>query len=817
MLKNYFLIAIRHFWRHKTFSLINILGLAIGISASLVIFLIVSYDFSFDKFEPQKDRVYRVVSSFISNGEPSPWPGVTYALPQALSEQATGIEVLAPFVSADAIDKVTVPNSTTPAVFKNQDDIAYADSAYCSLLGYTWLVGSPNTALSQPYQVVLTETSAKKYFPHLNYDQLIGRNLVFADSITTTVSGIIKDLPGHTDFDFKTLLSYSTLHTKRLQPNGGFDNWGGASSASQLFIRLTPGATPENMNAQLKKIFLDHNPPPPGSHNTGTFLLEPLSDLHFDATYIGIFDNTQRMGNKAALYSLMAVALFLLLLACINFINLTTAQAANRAKEIGIRKTMGSGRWQLGFQFLNETFLLTLIATGLSVALTPMLLKAFSDFIPQEVHFSIREKPGILVFLLLLAIVVSLLSGAYPSLVLSSFKPISVLKDQRNGNAGTRGVWLRKSLTVTQFVIAQVFIIGTILVARQTNYILNKDLGFKKDAIVNIFTPFNRPASQRKVLLQKLKTIPGIVLISNASAPPSSGMTSTTTTRYDDGHGVIKTPLQCLYADTNYIRLFHVNLLAGNNITQCDTTNQLVVNETYARILGFSDPRKALGARLNFNDQMLPIVGVVADFHHESLHKPIKPMAIINGTDNATMFEIALPKQSPEGTAWKRILSSVQDYLKAVYPEDDLNYEFFDESIANFYQQEQNISKLLRWATGLAIFISCLGLLGLVIYITNQRTKEIGVRKVIGATVTQIVFLLSKDFMKLIGVAVVIAMPIAWWGSHQWLDNFAYKADLSWWIFASGAAVLVLIALAVLCIRAYKAASANPVKSLRSE
>lgn len=294
-------------------------------------------------------------------------------------------------------------------------------------------------------------------------------------------------------------------------------------------------------------------------------------------------------------------------------------------------------------------------------------------------------------------------------------------------------------------------------------------------------------------------------------------MSNTTATKYNNGHSEIETQLQCLFTDTNYIRLFHIDLLAGNNITQCDTTNQLVINATYAHTLGFGDPRKAVGIRVNFNDRMLPIVGVIADFHQTSLRDQIKPLAILNGTDNAYMFNIALPKQDPEGTVWKTIISSVQDDLKAVYPEDDLNYQFFDESIAQFYQQEQHIARLLSWATGLAIFISCLGLLGLVIYITNQRTKEIGVRKVLGASVTQIIVLVSKDFMKLIGLAILIAMPIAWWGSHQWLENFAYQADLSWWIFAVGAAAMLVIALAVLCIRAYKAATANPVQSLKTE
>jgi len=818
MLKNYFLVAFRNFWRHRTFSLINILGLAIGISASLVIFLIVSYDFSFDKFEPGREQIYRVSSLFHLSGETVRNSGVCYPLPQAMAREVSGLQSIVPFRTADEITKVSVayPNAQEPAVFRKQNDITYADTAYCSLLGYRWLAGSPAAALAQPYSLVLTETSAKRYFPGLGYAQILGKQVILADSITTTVTGVLKDLPGHTDFYCQTIISFATLLTKRMLPQG-FEEWGGTTSASQLFVKLAPGVSVDRITAQLKTIYDKHNKPAPGSHDWGAFVVRPLKDLHFDNDF-WIFDATTRVANKPTLYCLMAVAIFLLLLACINFINLTTAQAAGRAKEIGIRKTMGSQRLQLALQFLNETFLLTLIATVLSVTLAPLLLKAFGDFIPKGVQFSVRQQPTILLFLLGLTLVVSLLSGAYPALVLSAFKPISVLKNKWAPGAGrTRGALLRKTLTISQFVIAQVFIIATILVARQISFALNTELGFKKDSIVLFGTPWNQDAGKREVLAQKLAAIPGIQLMSRSSSPPASGGTNTTDVKYNNGKQEVRSQLQDLFADTNYLRLFHLNLLAGTNISQCDTTNQLIINETYARIIGFSDPRKAVGARINWDERMLPVVGVVADFHQASIHKAIKPLGILNGIGNAHDFDFALPRQNAEGTAWKGIIAEMQKAYKSVYPEDEFDPQFFDESIANFYKQERNASQLLLCATGLAIFISCLGLLGLVIYITNQRTKEIGVRKVIGASVSQIIVLLSKEFMKLIVLAILVSMPIAWWGSRKWLENFVYKAELSWWIFAGGAAVLLLVSLVVLCIRAYKAASANPVNSLRSE
>jgi len=818
MLKNYFLVAFRNFWRHRTFSLINILGLAIGISASLVIFLIVSYDLSFDKFEPGRDRIYRITSSFVFSGETIRNSGVTYPLPQAVAKEVSGLELVAPFRTADEIRKVSVPypDAKEPAIFRKQTDITYADGAYCSLLGYHWLAGSPANAFSQPYALVLTETSAARYFPGLSYAQVMGKHVVLADSITTTVTGVLQDLPGHSDFYSKTIISYATLLTKRMQPED-FMEWGGTTSASQLFVKLAPGASVAGVTAQLEAIYAKHNKPAAGSHDTGAFVLGSLKDLHFNTDF-GIFDQSTRVAHKPTLAGLMIVAAFLLLLACINFINLTTAQAAGRAKEIGIRKTMGGQRLQLALQFLNETFLLTLIATLLSVVLTPLLLRAFADFIPKEVVFSVRQQPAIMVFLLVLAIVVSLLSGAYPALVLSSFKPISVLKNQWAAGANkTRGVWLRKTLTVSQFVIAQVFIIATILVVRQINYALNTELGFKKDAILTFSTAWRQGEAKRQVLAQKMAAIPGIELISQMLAPPVSGGTSTNDAKYNDGKHEVRSNLQYLNVDTNYLRLFHLHLLAGRNITESDTINELIINETYARFLGFSDPRKAVGIRINWNDRPLPVVGVVADFHQGSMHVAIRSLAIVNGIQDVDQFAIALPKQNVEGTAWKGIIAGLEDAYKSVYPEDEFSYTFFDDSIANLYLQEKNVSRLLWWATGLAIFISCLGLLGLVIYITNTRTKEIGVRKVIGASAMQIVVLLSKDFVRLIGVAILISMPIAWWGGHRWLADFAYRADLSWWSFAAGGAVLLGFALAVLCLRTFRAAAANPADSLRSE
>ena len=813
MLKNYFTTAIRNFWRNKTFSLINIIGLSIGISASLVIFLLVQYDFTFDKFEKDSDRIYRVVTDFTFSGEPSHNGGVTAPLPNTVRKNLTGAETVAPIWAwEEATISIPYPTPAKPTILRKEKHIAFIDREYFSLVPYTWLAGTPATALSEPYQTVLTEEKANSFFPNLRPDQVLGKTLTLNDTVHLTVTGIVRPPLGNTDFTFTTFISRITQETTSFQPSEWTD-WSSTNSSSQLFIKLSPGTSPKQFAAAINRLYKANAKEEKDSHTTTEYALQPLSDVHFNAPYDT--PDESRVAHRPTLYGLLAVATFLLLLACINFINLTPAQASQRAKEIGIRKTMGSRRGQLIAQFLGETLLLTFLATLLSIALTPLLLKVFADFIPTDLHISLSRQPEIIGFLGALILVVAILSGLYPALVLSGFKPVLVLKNQAYADTGkTRSAWFRKSLTVFQFVIAQVFIIATLLVAKQINYALNMDLGFKKEAIITFRPDFRSDPAKSPVLLQKLKAIPGIAMISMSTSPPTTTSTWSSIITYNDGKKEISTEVQIKKADSNYMPLYHFRMLAGSYLPESDTTNALVINGTYARTLGFTDPQKALGKTLNWHGHPV-IVGVVEDFHPKSLRDPIKPLLIANGKRAATVFNLALQPKNP--ASWQPTIARIKQTYKELYPEDDFDPSFIDDTIAKFYTTEKNISKLLLWATGLTIFISCLGLLGLVIYITNQRTKEIGIRKVIGATITQLILLLSRDFLKLIGLAILIALPIAWWGSWKWLGNFAYKTSLSWWVFVAGGASLLFIALLILCIRTLRAATANPVTALRSE
>jgi putative ABC transport system permease protein len=824
MFKNYFKIAIRSLVKHKVFTLINIVGLAIGMSAAMVITLVVQYDFSFDHFEPDASRIYRVVSTYTFQGETSNNSGVPVPLHYAING-VSGIAEAAPFRIYGQDLRIVVPApNTAPAVFKNQDKIIFCDQHYFNLIPHQWLAGSATVTFNDPNRVVLTESRAKLYFPDLSPLQTIDKTVIYDDSLKMTVSGIVADIKENTDFTFHDFISLPTLKHFQIRPNGGdLDggyneaSWNSTSSYNQLFIKLnkqTPaGQIQKQLNAMLKSKTKDASP-----GELQSFNLQPLSDLHFSAD----FDNfDQRVANRSVLYSLLCIAAFLLILASINFINLTTAQSSQRAREIGVRKTIGGTRGQLIAQFLTETFLLTLISAIVSVGLAYLLLILFSSFIPAGVTFGLLFTPFMLVIALLLITLVSVISGLYPALVMSSYQPVQVLKGGGKTVMG-KGVSfsLRKSLTVTQFVIAQFFIMVTLLVSSQINFMLSKNLGFKKDAVLFIRTPLKNANTNRKqVYFDKLKAIPQIEQISFGSDAPSSLNAHSTAFKFQNGKTERETDVELKFADENYIDVYQIKLLAGRNLQPVDSTGAYIINQTYCKFLGFNNPKQAVGKMLNVNDKMVPVIGVVADFYQRSLQYGIKPAAICYSTQSRYMrtLHVALKPGVAGAERWKNALTSLETAWHEVFPDDDFEYRFVDESVARFYKAEQNTGKLLKWATGLSVLISCLGLLGLAIYTTHQRTKEIGVRKVMGASVGQIVTMLSTDFMKLIIIAFVIVAPLAWYAMSQWLQNYALHINPGIGLFAGTVLATITVALLTIGTQTVKAAMANPVKSLRSE
>jgi len=583
---------------------------------------------------------------------------------------------------------------------------------------------------------------------------------------------------------------------------------GGANPNSQTFVKLLPNTAAATINKQLTAIFKEHTT---ADDKKTIYHLQPLSDIHTNVDFDGKV-------NETTIRNLIWLAIFLLILGAINFINLSTAHAAERAKEVGIRKTFGSKKSQLIFQFLSETFLLTIFTAIISIAITPLLLNAFSGFIPDGLKFTyVFSEPIVLGFLLLLIVVVSLTAGIYPAFILTKFKPVSVLKNSVVTKSGTtRTAWLRKTLVVFQFIIAQVFIIGVFVVDKQIHFALEKNMGFRKEAIINFNVPidFKNPNSKKHVLKEELQKIPEIQNVSLGGLSPAINGRIATGVEFKEKGKDIKLDADLRNGDTSFLGLYNLKLIAGRNSSYSDTIKEFLINQTLAKQLGFANPADAINHSISIGGPSLPIVGVMQDFNLASLRTAINPTIYFADMKYGLVMHVALQKNP---ATWQTAIKKMQDAWENIYPDTDFNYTFLDKTISDFYQEDIQLSTLLTWSAIIAILISCLGLLGLVIFMTNNRVKEIGIRKVLGASVRQIITLLSMDFIKLLLIAFVIAIPIAWWQTHNWLQNFAYHTALNWWIFLLSGLLMIIIAITILCFLAGKAAIANPVKSLRME
>lgn len=816
MMMHYLKAAIRNLRRSGVFSAIHVLGLSIGISAAMVIFLIVHFEFSFDRFEQDSARIYRVVLDARITGSEGHSAGVPAPLAGAIQREVTGIEATVPVMQfqGDATATVSVGDgSKHPRIFKKQPGIIFTNPQYFDLLAFHWLAGSPGSALRDPFSVVLTASRAKRYFPGLSPASILGRVLTY-DKTPVRVSGIVDDLKEHTSFQAVEFISYATIDKTALRSRFMMDVWNDWMVYSGLYVKIRKGYSPEGIETQLKALLQKYDPDAnKDAAHTLAFRLQPLNEIHFDGRYRAV---GSRIVKKSVLYGLSAIAVFLLLLGCINFINLSTAQAFRRAREIGVRKTMGGSRGHLMCQFLTETCLITLIATGASVLLTPLLLRMFSDFMPPGVNTSLLYQPATIIFLGVLVLGVSLLAGLYPAFVLSGFKPVRVLQSRifsRSANGDRAG--LRKVLTVSQFVVAQFFVIATVVVSKQINFSLHADMGFNKEAIINFDLPRDTSNSHERALITEIKSLPGVALASSGFFAPADQGVAFTNISFQNGKEVLTPETQIRWGDPDYIRVYQIKLIAGRDVEPSDTVREFLVNEVYAHAIGFSEAADALGKTLTWNGKQMPIVGIMKDFHDQSMRAPISP--VVFGGGIGSTLHIKLRPDNADGTRWKNTIAAMRRDFYAFYPEGTFNYRFLDDTIAKFYESEQRTAMLLAWATALAILISVLGLLGLVIYTTGVRTKEIGIRKVLGASVTQIVSILSADFMRWVLIAFLIAAPLAWWATHHWLEGFAYRTSLSWWIFLLSGLVMIFFAFVTLSLQTIRAARANPVDSLGAE
>ncbi|MBD2755050.1 ABC transporter permease [Spirosoma validum] len=811
MLRNYIKTSLRSLTKHKVSTLINLFGLTLGVTACLAIYLITNYELSYDTFHPDSERIYRLVgeAQYEKNGEKHPVGFIPVPVPGAIRKEIPGLGTVAAFHTIES--DVLIPNGDEkPIRFESRRrtggnaDLVVVDPKYFDIFKYQWLAGNPNVALNEPFKVVLSEQKAHKYFGDLPLDQFLGKDVIYLDSVRVNVAGIVKDWTQPTDFTFTDFISLATVRASQLKNEINLDQWEDIWSASQAFVKLPEGSTPAQFTAQFQRFSKAHY----SKDFSFTPALQPLSDVHFNENYD---DNYSRKAHLPTLYGLIAIAGFILLIAAINFINLSTAQSVQRAKETGIRKVMGSSRANLITQFLSETVFLTLIAVLISLALVKPILFAFQSLTPKGLVVELFSlQTGL--FLLGVTAVTSLLAGFYPSWVLSSYIPALTLKGQTTLTGGQKG-YLRKTLIVFQFTVSLVFIIGTLMVGRQLSFMRNKDRGFSTDAIVSIRPP---QTDKGPVLAQKIKQLSNVEGVTMEWFPPMGDAYMVTKLKYHGKKRDVEMDASVKVGDENFIPLYQLRLLAGRNYVKSDSMRELVINATFARALGFQKPADAINQLIEFQDKRYPIVGVVADFHEQSFHEKIGALFIAN-MPQARNIGVKLATTGKPMNEVKATLASIEQAWKSVYPDNKFEYSFLDDSIARLYEKEQKTGQLVNTATAVAILISCMGLFGLAMFTAEQRTKEIGVRKVLGATVISIVVLLSQDFLKLVLIAMVIASPLAWWAMDQWLKDFAYKVSIEWWVFLLAGSIAAGIALLTISFQSIKAALVNPARSLRSE
>lgn len=811
MINHYFTLALRNIWKKKFHSAINVFGLAVGISACLVIYLIVNFELSFNKGIADYDRIYRIHSSYtgtfvgLNRGVPT-------AVPTYVKENFKGIDASTHFQTYSG--KVLILTAGNNMDLGEQEKLALAAPDYFEVFkSYQWLAGSPTESLSKPFQVVLRSDQAKKYFGDLSFDKVMGREVIYRDSLRVNVSGIVAPLPFNTDLEMTDFISFATIKASWLKQNFSDDDWASTNSSSQLFVKLNEGVVPEEVSSQfpaMSKIYKEKS----SWDAENKFALQPLADIHYNAE-TQIFDFSRSPAHMPTLVILAIVAVLLLVIGAINFINLETAQAVRRAKEVGVRKVMGSDRNKLILQFIFESTFITLIGLLLSLPIAEAGLLYFKEFVPEGIKLDVI---GALPFLGLVLFFVGVLAGAYPAFVLSSFKPALALKNLAYANSTqSRSAFLRKTLIVTQFTIAQVLIIGTIVVSWQIKFMLNKDLGFKKHEVIYFNTPWWDKDEKAALLKNEVARLTEVKQLSMSNSPPSANGWSSSSLKHKNSTGETSVNAFRKSGDPDYIGFYNIELVAGRNVYESDTIKEFVINETLVKKLGFDSPEKALGEIVQYGDGKIPIVGVVKDFHIQSMHKAIEP--VMMGCENKyfNCFNIRLNTSGKTGDEVKVSIAQIENAWKKIYPDAPFEYKFLDETIANFYETEQRTAKLINTATALAILISCLGLFGLASHSTTQRIKEIGIRKVLGASVRQITLLLSKDFMLYVVIAFVVAIPVAIWGAQQWLNGFAYRVELSPWMFVATAFVAIIIAFVTISFQTVKAANSNPVDSLRSE
>ena len=804
MLRNYLKIAYRTLLRYKAYTALNVLGLTLGVTCAILIFMMVKFHLSFDQYHSKANRVVRIVSHFNTPDGDFYTPGVPAPLGDAARSEIAPLEKVSMVYNENNVMVALMEGNVPTKKFKEDNGgVFFVEPDLFSILDFKILKGNIQD-LKQPNVVFLTEKIAEKYYGDADP---IGKILRFDARLNVKVVGIVQDFPSNTDIKGAMIASYATRATYSPDWEKFMkSHWGGVNSATQCYALLKPNTT----IAQVQKLtpaFMAKHYTNAEERKSRLLYVQPLSDMHFNDNYNGVIP-------KKVITTLGIIGLLLLITACINFINMATAQALKRSKEVGVRKVMGSSRGQLFWQFIAETAIIAIvagiIAYILSSALFPLLSNWQEELIGYRMIFAELIDTGFWIIFILTILLVIFISGSYPGFVLSGFNPVMALK----GKISTQslgGVSIRKALVVTQFVITQILVIGTIVVSSQMNHFIKSEMGFKHDAILQMPVP-QKDAIKLATLKTQLKGVPSIEKVTYVWTPPMSQSHNTTSVRYDARQTDEKFSLNTKFADEDYVGLYGIKIVAGRNIAHIDTMREALVNEEMVKRLGEKANDKVLNKILEFNGKKVTIVGVVQDYHVMTLHEKIPPLTITSRTDQYETVAVKMNMADAQNT-----IKKLDKIWSTTFPDFVFEYEFYDEAIGKMYQMETAMLGLIQAFALISILIGCLGLYGLVSFMVAQKTKEVGVRKVLGASVSQILWLFGKEFFLLILIAFAIAAPAAWWVLNGWLQDFEYRISIGVGVFAVAIFVTGMIAVITVGWQSSRAALANPVKSLRTE
>ncbi|MEE9190716.1 MAG: ABC transporter permease [Candidatus Neomarinimicrobiota bacterium] len=797
---NYIKTAFRNLWKFKLYSLINISGLSIGMACCVLIMAWVGNELSFDRFHQNADRIYRIlIDANLGSNIQAP-----------VTNGPTGPAVKELYPEVEDFVRITGSEST-PVKFEDrqfqEEDVTFADASIFSVFDFPLIQGNVETALIAANSVVLSEATAEKYFP--NTDPM--NNLITVNGVDYTVTGILKDFPSNSHLSFTMIRSIETL--KDLNPQM-MEEW--MSFSMGTYLLLAENADPAALEAKFPELVNEHlGPILTAIGGSITFLIQPLNRIHL---YSNMSIDVDNNGDIAQVYLFSVIALFVLLMACVNFINLSTARSAFRAKEVGIRKTLGGTRKQLTGQFLSESIILSLIAVLGTILILVLTFNKFHIVVGHDMELGFWTSAGVIPVILGLAVISGLLAGIYPAVYLSKFKPSVILGGNlRSGSSNSR---LRQVLVVFQFVIPITLLVGTVTITNQLNYLNNKPLGFNKENILYI-TDVEKPGVPPiHVLKEEMKNVAGVIGVATSSRVPTSSVQKSVFMPEGFAEDEAQT-MDFMGIDADYIPLMNIKIAEGRNFSEAlvtDTSESVIINATAARNFGWSDP---IGKKFYFNPHLtgeeeepytMNVVGVVEDFHIYSLREKIEPLFISNDPDGIDVISLKIAESDITGT-----LKRLGDLWSEMVPTMPFNYLFLDASINDQYQSEAGLKRLTRYFSVFAIFIGCLGLFGLSAFTAANRTKEIGIRKVLGATVPGIVGLLSKEFTLLIILSSVIAYPIAWTIINKWLDTFAFQVGFSWIMASAVSLITLVLALLTVSFQSIKAALSNPVDSLHYE